>query len=374
MRHIILQDLCNLPCFCKRSHQYLNILKYLRTALLCILYEWKKEQEGTWEPADTPPPPPPRQTYPQGPVPKGMPLWLPLHVSSCSAKPIITLSLTGAALGPCPPLSHPALSLCAGARGRDQYCCPDSHPSLSRPGKATVLRLVGGWETKNGFPASISSLPLSLLFASRPAVSPSCGSASGFYQPAATAEHHWPRGWWLELQLHPLVPSPGQWATTLPLLKPGSYSGHQCASRQGHSLFPTQRQSAHWEYVEWGSCWNARLAPIQLQFCSINMFLPTTQEVPVSSRGFWLPLGLSDSQMRPDISSLCSASALGTLVDNRQRVLSAQERMFWWSYLISRDKCSWQSLTGLVFVTQYHFLTDFKLFVIKKGRGMSLKF
>lgn len=209
-----------MPCFCKRSHQYLNILKYLRTALLCILYEWKKEQEGTWEPAETPPKHTHRDRFPKGC------LSLPLHVSSCSAKPIITLSLTVAALGPCPPLSHPALSLCAGARGRDQHCCPDSHPSLCRPGKATVLRLVGGWETKNGFPASISSPPLSLLFASRPAVSPSCGSASGFYQPAATAEHHQPRGWWLKLQLHPLVPSPGQRATTLPLLKPRSYSGH----------------------------------------------------------------------------------------------------------------------------------------------------
>lgn len=38
-RHqMILQDLCNVPCLCKRSHKYFSILKYPRPALLCISY------------------------------------------------------------------------------------------------------------------------------------------------------------------------------------------------------------------------------------------------------------------------------------------------------------------------------------------------
>lgn len=126
--------------------------------MLCTLYEGKKGQE----PVQTPP------NIPTGSVPKGTPLWPPLHVF-CSAKLLTILSV--AVVAPGSPVFLPTLSLRAGAAVTDQCSHPDRHTGLSRLGKAVVLTLVGGWETKNGFQLaslhhhSLSLLPPDLLWA-----------------------------------------------------------------------------------------------------------------------------------------------------------------------------------------------------------------
>lgn len=289
-----------MPNFCKRSRGYLNILKYPKPALLCILYEGKKGQEQAWEPWETP------KHVRRGQFSKG-------HLSGCLCASPPTQQ------NPLPPLAlqwqswvplFPSQFSVPGAMARNQHCHPNSHPGHSRPGKAVVLRLVGGWQTKNDFPAASppscsSRLPPDLLWAlcmdqafigQQPQQSSIGQGADGL---SSSYIHRYQA-----LGKGPLIYLSFSNTDTVQdasvLLKVTAY-------------FPLGDIST----VRVGSYWNVSLTQIQLQFCCINMFLPTTQEVPVSSRGFWLPLGVSGSQVWPGICPLCSASVLGTLADNR---------------------------------------------------------